>query len=55
MTEKEFGDIVLRTNDDGSMLRLKDVARIELGAKDYSFISRAAGPGVGDPRLLSDR
>lgn len=43
VTEKEFGDIVLRTNDDGSMLRLKDVARIELGAKDYSFISRAAG------------
>ena len=40
---QEFGDIVLRTNDDGSMLRLKDVARIELGAKDYSFISRAAG------------
>ena len=28
VTEKEFGDIVLRTNDDGSMLRLKDVARL---------------------------
>ncbi len=43
VTEEEFGDIVLRTNDDGSMLHLKDVARIQLGAKNYDFISRAAG------------
>ena len=42
-TEAEFGDIVLRTNNDGSLLRLKDVARIELGAKSYDFMSRASG------------
>jgi multidrug efflux pump len=33
----EFGDIILRTHEDGSSLRLKDVARIELGSKDYNF------------------
>ena len=33
VTEKEFGDIVVRENPDGSMVRLKDVARIELGAQ----------------------
>ena len=43
VTEEEFGDIVLRTNNDGSLLRLKDVARIELGAKSYDFIARSAG------------
>ncbi|WP_104717898.1 efflux RND transporter permease subunit [Helicobacter trogontum] len=33
---EEFGNIIIRSNADGSSLRLKDVARIELGAKDYS-------------------
>lgn len=33
---EEFGNIIVRTGDDGSVLRLKDVARIELGAKTYS-------------------
>lgn len=41
VTAEEFGNIVLRTNNDGSLLRLKDVARTELDAKDYNFISRA--------------
>jgi multidrug efflux pump len=36
-TVEEFGDIILRTHEDGSSLRLKDVARIELGSKDYNF------------------
>lgn len=40
LTEQEFGDIVVRTNQDGSMLRLKDVARIQLDAKSYDFIAR---------------
>ncbi|MBI4985591.1 MAG: efflux RND transporter permease subunit, partial [Rhodocyclales bacterium] len=39
----EFGAIVVRANGDGSLLRLKDVARIELGARDYSFIGRQNG------------
>ncbi|MFV0478078.1 MAG: efflux RND transporter permease subunit [Parahaliea sp.] len=33
----EFENIVLRANSDGSLLRLKDVARVELGAKDYNI------------------
>jgi HAE1 family hydrophobic/amphiphilic exporter-1/multidrug efflux pump len=34
---REFEDIILRANGDGSLLRLKDVARVELAGKDYSF------------------
>jgi HAE1 family hydrophobic/amphiphilic exporter-1 len=36
-TEQEFGKIVLRANPDGSFVRLKDVARIELGSQNYSM------------------
>ena len=36
MTAEEFGDIVVRANADGSLVRLKDVARIELGAENYT-------------------
>ncbi len=41
--EKEFGNIILKSNDIGGMLRLKDVARIELGAQDYSVTSTFNG------------
>jgi multidrug efflux pump len=34
---EEFENIILRTTSDGASLRLKDVARVELGAKDYAF------------------
>ena len=37
---EEFGNIILRANPDGSALRLKEVATIELGAKMYEFIGR---------------
>lgn len=40
---EEFGNIVLRANPDGSSVRLKDVARIELGAETYNFSSRLNG------------
>jgi HAE1 family hydrophobic/amphiphilic exporter-1/multidrug efflux pump len=40
---REFEEIILRANPDGSTLRLKDVARIELGSKDYEFIGRING------------
>ena len=33
----------MRANPDGSLLRLKDVARVELGSKDYEFIGRVNG------------
>jgi len=39
----EFEDIVVRANADGSLLRLKDVARVELGSRDYEFIGRVNG------------
>ena len=41
--EKEFGNIILRSDEQGAMLRLKDVARIELGAQDYSISSTFNG------------
>lgn len=41
--EQEFGNIVLRNEPDGSFIRLKDVARIELGAKDYSISAKLNG------------
>ncbi|HRE33235.1 MAG TPA: efflux RND transporter permease subunit, partial [Candidatus Berkiella sp.] len=36
-TEEEFGDIIIKASDDGSITRLKDVARIELGASHYAL------------------
>jgi HAE1 family hydrophobic/amphiphilic exporter-1 len=39
----EFGQIVVRSNTDGSVVRLKDVARIELGALNYQQSSRMNG------------
>jgi HAE1 family hydrophobic/amphiphilic exporter-1/multidrug efflux pump len=40
---KQFEEIILRANPDGSNLRLKDVARVELASKDYEFIGRING------------
>src|SRR6266851_2945434 len=42
-SEAEFGDIVLRATPDGSIVRLKDVARIELGAANYGVVGRFDG------------
>jgi HAE1 family hydrophobic/amphiphilic exporter-1 len=45
-TEQEFGAITVRSNPDGSVIRLSDVARIQLGALNYQQIGRANGqPG----------
>jgi HAE1 family hydrophobic/amphiphilic exporter-1 len=47
-TPEEFGSIVLRSNPDGSVVHMRDVARIELGALNYQQIGRVNGqPGVG--------
>ncbi len=43
VTVEEFEQVILRTNSDGSSLRLKDVARIELGSKDYNFNGKYNG------------
>ena len=40
---EEFGNIVVRENPDGSLIRLKDVARIELGAQVYNVQGRYNG------------
>ena len=42
-TPEEFGEVVLRSNSDGSTVRLKDVARVELGTENYGFNSRLDG------------
>src|ERR1022692_2905258 len=50
-TPEQFGNIVLRSNSDGSTLRLRDVARVELGLASYDFSARyngkpASGMGI---------
>ena len=42
-TPEEFGEVVVRANLDGSVVRLKDIARIELGALNYQQRSRVNG------------
>ena len=42
-TAEEFGDVVIRSNSDGSQVRIKDVARVELGTLSYNAISRLNG------------
>ena len=47
-SEEEFGQIVVRARSDGSIVRVKDVARIELGAQSYSIKDRLNGaPAAG--------
>jgi HAE1 family hydrophobic/amphiphilic exporter-1 len=43
INEQEFGEIVVRAQPDGSVLRLRDVARIELGAQVYNMLGRLDG------------
>ncbi len=43
VTAEDFGNIILRSGSDGSVLHLKDVARIELGAQTYNLAGRFNG------------
>src|SRR5919109_745947 len=43
LTAEEFGNIVIRANPDGSIVRMKDVARVELGAQLYNQKGRLNG------------
>jgi hydrophobic/amphiphilic exporter-1 (mainly G- bacteria), HAE1 family len=46
-TPEEFGDIVVRESPNGGVVRVRDVARMELGAQDYSLRGRINGkPGA---------
>jgi HAE1 family hydrophobic/amphiphilic exporter-1 len=40
---EEFGQIIVRERPDGGTVRVKDVARVELGAQDYSIVGRLNG------------
>ena len=47
-TPEQFADIVLKTNTDGSLVHLRDVARVELGQDNYNAVSRYNGhPAAG--------
>ena len=53
-TVEEFENIVLKTLPDGSTVRIKDVARVEIGAENYSSVVRINGhPGAGMSISLS--
>ena len=43
VSETEFGDIVVRATPDGSVIRVRDVARVELGAQVYNLTGRLNG------------
>ncbi|PPS41254.1 efflux RND transporter permease subunit [Chroococcidiopsis sp. TS-821] len=50
----QFEDLILRTEEDGSLVRFRDVGRVELGAQDYSTILRFQGieaTGLGISQL----
>ena len=49
-TAEEFGDVIIRSNPDGSQVRIKDVARVELGTQNYSAFTRLNG---GPASILS--
>ncbi len=46
-TAEEFGNIVIRTNPDGSMLRLRDIGTVDLGSESYSIESSVSGQPAG--------
>lgn len=43
VNEEEFGNIVVRTQEDGSQVRIRDVARVELGVESYNAFTRLNG------------
>jgi multidrug efflux pump len=51
-TPEEFGAIVLRANPDGSTVRLRDVARVEVGGLSYQFTTRRDGEPVAGLSVL---
>ncbi|RXI37095.1 hydrophobe/amphiphile efflux-1 family RND transporter [Malaciobacter mytili] len=40
VSAKEFEDVIIRQNSDGSKVRIKDIARVELGAENYSWSAK---------------
>ncbi len=50
-TVKEFEEIVVRRRDDGSFVRLSDVARIELDSENYDTAGSLTGKAAGAPPI----
>ena len=46
-TTEEFGNIVIRTEPNGAILRLRDIATIDLGSESYDAIAKVSGEGAG--------
>jgi len=46
-SEKEFGDIVVRTTEDGSQVKIKNLARVELGVETYNAFTRLNNKDCG--------
>lgn len=46
-TAEEFGNIILRSDGDGGILRLRDVARVDLGSNSYSAVAKVNGQPAG--------
>lgn len=46
-TADEFGNIVIRTDSDGSMLRLRDIAKVDLGSSSYTNMSHVSNRSAG--------
>ena len=47
LTPEEFGEMVIRSTADGEVLKIKDIATVELGSESYNFIGQTDGcPGI---------
>ena len=53
-TPEEFQNIIVRAKSDGSMIRLKDVARVELGSQNYEFFGRVNGKPAAMIGIFAD-
>lgn len=47
VTAEQFGNIIVRSESDGGLLRLRDIAKVELGSESYGTISRVSGHEAG--------
>ena len=53
-TPEEFSNIIIRAKNDGSTIRLKDVARVELGSQNYEFFGRVNGKPAAMIGIFAD-
>lgn len=47
VTPEQFGNIIVKTDANGSILRLKDIAKVDLGSDSYNSVSRVSGNEAG--------